>query len=88
MGSTLTLFYEPPYVAEMMDMRMTAPTRAADRESQKAAVHRPCWSPPSSSTSSQMEAHVLSRQQVGLAAGALLSASATEAEALAKREKD
>lgn len=35
-----------------------------------------------------MDAHVLSRQQVGLAAGALLSASATETESLAKREKD
>lgn len=34
-----------------------------------------------------MEAHVLSRQ-VGLAAWARLSASATEAEALAKREED
>lgn len=69
-------------MAEMMGMRMTAPSRAADRESQESAIHRPCWSRPTSSTSSQVEDHVLSRQQ-----GALLSATATRAETLAKREK-
>lgn len=87
MCSTLTLFYEPPWVAEMVTMRTTETSRATDTDSQEAAIHRSCWLPLRSSTSSQMEAHVPSRQQVGLAVWALLSAPATEAEALAKREK-
>ncbi|XP_064259730.1 uncharacterized protein LOC135289806 [Passer domesticus] len=82
-----TLFYKPPWMAEMMGMRMTTPYRAADRESQESAIHTPCWSHPSSSASSQMGAHAFSRQQVGPAAGPLLSATVAKAEALAKREK-
>lgn len=87
-GSTLTLIYEPPWEAVMMDMRTTATSTAADTESQEAAIHRPCWSPPSSSTSSQLEVHVLRGQKVRLAAGAPLPAPVTEAEALAKTEED